>query len=102
MINRVLQLRKQYGNVLNIFYDATSRQEFGTALKTKIDEISYWPKVKQIMEESIRRGIPIEKRMVVVPIIFYTESKLQMSAKLQQILDDSRGLIAIPPSLISS
>ena len=96
MINRVLQLRKQFGNVLNIFYDSTSRQEFGTALKTKIDEVSYWPKVKQIMEESIRRGIPVEKRMVVVPVIFNTESKLQMSAKLQQILDDSQGLIAIP------
>jgi hypothetical protein len=97
MLDRVLQLRKKYGNVLNIFYDATSRNEFGTALKTKISEVSYWPKVKQKMEESIRRGISIEKRMVVVPVIFSTESKLQMSAKLQQILDDSRGLIAIPP-----
>ncbi len=97
MINRVLQLRKEYGNVLNIFYDSTSRQEFGTALKTKIDEKPYyWPQIKQKMEECIRRGIPIEKRMVVVPVIFSTNSKLEMSAKLQQILDDSRGLIAIP------
>ena len=96
MINRVLELRKQFGNVLNIFYDATSRMEFGTALKDKINEVSYWPKVKQIMEESIRRGIPVEKRMVVVPVLFNTESKLKMSAKLQQILDDSHGLIAIP------
>jgi hypothetical protein len=96
MINRILELRKQYGNVLNIFYDATSRMEFGTALKTKIGEQSYWPKVKQIMEESIRRGIPIEKRMIVVPVFFNTASKLQMSGKLQQILDDSHGLIAIP------
>ena len=67
------------------------------ALKTKIGELSYWPKVKEKMEESIRRNIPIEKRMVVVPVIFSTESKLQMSSKLQQILDDSRGFIAIPP-----
>ena len=96
MINRVLELRKKYGNVLNIYFDATSRNEWGMALKTKINEVSYWPKVKQIMEESIRRGIPIEKRMIVVPILFNTESKLKMSSKLQQILDDSGGLIAIP------
>ena len=96
-LDRVLELRKRYGNVLNIFYDATSRNEFGMALKTKIGELSYWPKVKQKMEESIRRNIPIEKRMIVVPVIFSTESKLQMSSKLQQILDDSRGIIAIPP-----
>jgi len=98
MLNRVLQLRKEYGNILNIFYDATSRNEFGTALKVKIGEYpSYWPQVKAKMDESIKRNIPIEKRMVVVPVIFSTENKLQMSAKLQQILDDSRGLIAIPP-----
>jgi hypothetical protein len=81
MLNRVLQLRKQYGNVLNIFYDATSRQEFGTALKDKIDERpSNWPEVKQKIMESVRRGIPIEKKMVIVPVMFNTESKLQMSA----------------------
>ena len=34
--------------------------------------------------------------MIVVPILFNTESKLKMSSKLQQILDDSGGLIAIP------
>jgi hypothetical protein len=95
-LDRVLELRKKYGNVLNIFYDATSRNEFGMALKTKIGELAYWPKVKEKMEESIRRNISIEKRMVVVPVIFSTESKLQMSSKLQQILDDSRGFIAIP------
>jgi len=66
------------------------------ALKTKINEVDYWPKVKQIMEESIRRNIPIEKRMVVVPVIFSTESKLKMLAKLQQILDSNDNLIAIP------
>jgi hypothetical protein len=96
MLNRVLQLRKEFGNVTNIYYDATSRMEFGTALKDKIGEVSYWPKVKQIMEESIRRNIPIEKKMVVVPTLFNQTTKLQMSSKLQQILDDSHGLIAIP------
>lgn len=98
MINRVLELRKKYGNIINIFYDATSRNEWGMALKTKINEYpNYWPHVKEKMAESIRRGIPIEKRMVVVPTIFSTESKLKMSAKLQQILDDPRGLIVISP-----
>ena len=48
------------------------------------------------MATSVRRGIPIEKSMVVVPVLFNTESKLQMSSKLQQILDDSNNLIAIP------
>jgi len=98
MINRVLELRKKYGNIVNIYYDATSRNEWGMALKTKINEYpNYWPHVKEKMAESIRRGIPVEKRMIVVPQIFSTESKLKMSAKLQQILDDPRGLIVIPP-----
>ena len=95
-INRVLELRKKYGNVVNIYFDATSRNEWGMSLKTKIGEVSYWPKVKQIMEDSIHRNIPIEKRMVIVPVIFSTENKLQMSSKLQQILDNPKGLIAIP------
>ena len=38
MLNRGLELRKKYGNVLNIFFDATSRNEWGMSLKTKIGE----------------------------------------------------------------
>lgn len=95
--DRVLELRKQYGNVLNIAFDATSRQEFGMSLKTRIGEDSYWLRVKAKMDESKTKNYLIEKRMVVVPIIFSTESKLVMSQHLQQLLDDSRRLVAINP-----
>jgi hypothetical protein len=104
-IDRILELRKQYGNVLNIALDATSRQEFCMALKSRVGEDSFWPRVKKKMDECKTKGYNIEKRMIVVPIIFSTESKLKMSAHLQQLLEDSRGLVAIPPqftNLISS
>ena len=51
-------------------------------LKTKINEVSYWPKVKQIMEESIRRGIPVEKRMVVVPSLIQYRIKIKNVCKI--------------------
>ena len=104
-IDRILELRKQYGNVLNIALDATSRQEFCMALKSRVGEDSFWPRVKKKMDECKVKGYNIEKRMIVVPIIFSTESKLKMSAHLQQLLEDSRSLVAIPPqftNLISS
>lgn len=95
--DRVLELRKKYGNVQNIAFDATSRQEFGMSLKSVIGEMSYWPKVKEKMDESKKKGYDIAKRMFVVPIIFTTESKLLMSEHTRQILDDSRQLVAINP-----
>jgi hypothetical protein len=93
----ILALRKQYGNVLNIAIDATSRQEFCMSLKNRIGESSYWPHIKKKMDESKQKNIPLEKRMIVVPIIFNTESKLFMSAHTQQLLDDPRNLVAINP-----
>lgn len=97
-INRILELRKRFGNVINIAIDATSRQEFCTALKIKINDWPYhWSQVKEKINECNTRNIPIEKRMTVVPIIFNSESKLRMSAHTQQLLDDSRKLVAISP-----
>ncbi len=95
--DKVLQLRKEYGNILNIIFDATSRNEFGMALKVKIGEDSYWPRVKAKMDESKTKNYSLEKRMIVVPMIFTTESKLFMSQHLQQLLDDSRQLVTINP-----
>jgi hypothetical protein len=96
-IDRILELRKEYGNVLNIAIDSTSRQEFCMALKVKIGELSYWPKVKEKLDECKTKGYSIEKRMVVVPVIFNTESKLQMASHTKQLIDDSRRLVAISP-----
>lgn len=70
--NRILELRKRYGNVQNIGIDATSKSEFCMSLKTRINENSYWPHVKKIMDECKQRNIAIEKRMVIVPVIFST------------------------------
>lgn len=97
-IDRILELRKQYGNVVNIAIDATSRQEFCTALKIKINDYPYhWHKVKEKMNECKIRNTDIEKRMTVVPILFNTESKLKMSQHVQQLLDDSKELVCINP-----
>lgn len=96
-IDRVLQLRAHYGNVLNIYFDATSRMEFGMSLKTRIGEASHWPKVKEIMDECKRYNIPIENRMKVVPVLFNTESKLKMSAHVQKLLDHPNQLVCINP-----
>lgn len=97
MINRILELRKIYGNVLNIAFDATSRMEFGMSLKARIGEENRWQKVKEIMDDYKRRGLELERRMIVVPVIFSTENKLKMSAHTQQLLDDSRQLVCISP-----
>jgi hypothetical protein len=82
MINKVIELRKKYGNtVISIMMSPLEMKSM--ALKTKINEYpNYWPHVKERMAESIRRGIPFEKRMIVVPQIFSVKSKLKMSAKL--------------------
>jgi hypothetical protein len=97
-IDRILELRKQFGNVLRIAIDATSRQEFCTALKIKLNDWPYhWAQVKERINECNIRNIPIEKRMTVIPIIFNTESKLKMAAHTQQLLDDSRNLVSISP-----
>lgn len=63
------------------------------SLKTRINENSYWPHVKKIMDECKQRNIAIEKRMVIVPVIFSTESKLMMSQHLKEILDRTGGEI---------
>ena len=97
-IDRILQLRKEYGNVLNIAVDATSRQEFCTALKIKVHDFPYrWNMVKDKLNDCKTRNIDPEKRMIVVPIIFSRESKLVMSQHTQNILDNSKQLVAISP-----
>jgi len=97
-INHILALRKQFGNVVNIAIDATNRQEFCTALKIKVRDFPFrWNQVKEKIQDCKLRNMDIEKRMIVVPIIFNTESKLVMSQHTQQLLDNSKRLVAISP-----
>lgn len=93
--DRVLYLRKHFGNVVNIGFDATSRMEYGMSLKEKIDEDSYWPSVKQQMLEAKNDRLDLGTMMFVVPFIFSTESKLSMTNHTSEMLDDSRNYIAI-------
>jgi len=101
MLNRILRYRAEYGNVLNIGVDATSRMEFAMSLKERIGESNRWPYIKERMEYAKKMGLDIAKMMHVVPFLFSTESKSFMSSHSRRILDDPRGLIAIDPSFIS-
>jgi len=101
MLNRILRYRAEYGNVLNIGVDATSRMEFAMSLKERIGESNRWPYIKERMEYAKKQGLDIAKMMHVVPFLFSTESKSFMSSHSRRVLDDPRGLIAIDPSFIS-
>jgi hypothetical protein len=101
MLNRLLRYRAEYGNVLNIGVDATSRMEFAMSLKERIGESNRWPYIKERMEYAKKQGLDIAKMMHVVPFLFSTESKSFMSSHSRRVLDDPRGLIAIDPSFIS-
>jgi len=95
--DRVLYLRKHFGNVVNIGFDATNRMEYGMSIKSKLGEDSHWPRVKEEMHNAIRDGIPVGRTMYVVPFIFSTESKKTMTDHTMEMLDDSRRYLCIDP-----
>lgn len=97
MLERIMRYKKEYGNVQNIAVDATSRMEFTMSLKTRLGEDNNWPRIKQKMQEYQRLKWDLAKSMIVVPILFTTESKAYMSSHARRIIEDPRGMIAIDP-----
>lgn len=98
MRDRILRYRREYGNVMNIGIDATSRMEFAMSLKTKIGENADAEYIKKKMAEYKAQRWDINKAMHVVPIFFNLETKAYMAAHARQLLEDPRELIAIDES----
>ena len=95
-LDHIFQLRKKYGNVLNIGVDG-SRPELITSLKKKIGERYDWPYVQERLQYYKKHNIDPAEKMIVVPIVFNTESRSFMTSHSRRILDDPRGLISIHP-----
>lgn len=95
MLERILRYKKEYGNVQNIFVDATSRMEFAMSLKSRLKEDNYWPRVHEKLQEYKRMGWDINKAMTIGPVLFTTESKAYMSSHARRLIEHPKGMIAI-------
>jgi hypothetical protein len=95
-LDQIFQLRRQYGNVLNMGVDA-SALEVIMSLKKKIGERYDWTYVQEKLQYCKKHGLDPATRMIVVPIPFTLENKAFMASHSLRILDDPRGLIAINP-----
>jgi len=101
MLNRILVYRKRFGNVLNIGVDATSRMEFCLSLKQRIGESSRIPFIKDRMELAKKKGLDLARMMIVVPIIFSTESKNEMASHTRRVIEDPRRFLQIHPKFLN-
>ena len=95
-LDHIFQLRKKYGNVLNIGVDG-SRPELVTSLKKKLGERYEWSYIQERLQYYKKHNIDPAEKMIIVPIVFNTESRSFMTSHSRRILDDPRGLIAIHP-----
>jgi hypothetical protein len=95
-LDHILRLRKKYGNVQNIAFDA-SRPELGTSLKKRIGERYDWQYVQDKLQYCKKHNLDIASTMIVCPVVFSAERRSVMTSHSRRILDDSRGLIAINP-----
>jgi len=93
-IDHIFKLREKYGNVLNILFDG-SRPELGVSIKKRIGENYNWNYVQEKVKWCKTHNIHIATKMIVAPIVFHTESKSIMTYHSRQLLDDTRGRIAI-------
>jgi len=96
-VDHILRLRKKYGNVQNIGFDG-SRPELGMSLKKKIDERYDWQYVQDKMQYCKKHNLDLAKYMIIVPILFNTESRSFMTSHSRRILDDPKGYLVIHPS----
>mgnify|MGYP003577533519 CR=1 FL=1 len=95
-LDRIFYLRDIYGNVLNIGYDS-SRPELGRSLKRRIGENHDDSYVKDKILNANKRGIHIGTQMIVAPISFNHQNKINMTYHVRKMLDDPRGLVSIHP-----
>ena len=95
-IDKIFEIRKKMGNVLNIGVDS-SNPELITSLKKKIGESYTYEYVQDKINYCKKHSLDLSRYMIVVPISFSTESKTFMTSHSRGMLDDSQGLIAINP-----
>ena len=100
MIQKIWQLKQQYGYVSNIFVDAAN-PEVWQALKREFDENYNDQYVRDQIAECRKYNLHVEDRMFVVPVPFSVESaKMLAHTKwlLEETEEEGSSLIAIHPS----
>ena len=100
MIERIWQLKQQYGHVTNLYCDAAN-PEVWQALKREFGENYNDQWIRDQIAECRKYNLHVEDRMFVVPIAFSVEgAKMLQHTKwlLEETEDDGRSLIAIHPS----
>ena len=97
MIQKIWQLKQQYGYISNIFVDAAN-PEVWQALKREFDENYNDQYVRDQIAECRKYNLHIENRMFIVPVPFSVEgAKMLQHAKwlMEETDDDGSSLIAI-------
>ena len=100
MIQKIWQLKQQYGHVSNIYVDAAN-PEVWQALKREFEENYNDQYVKDQIAECRKYNLHIEDRMFIVPVPFSVEgAKMLQHTKwlLEETDEDGSSLIAIDPS----
>jgi hypothetical protein len=99
MIQKIWQLKQQYGHVSNIYVD-TANPEVWQALKREFDENYDDHYVRDQIAEYRKYHLHIEDRMFVVPVPFSVEgAKMLAHTKwlLEETDEDGGSLVAIHP-----
>ena len=94
MIQKIWQLKQQYGYISNIFVDAAN-PEVWQALKREFDENYNDQYVRDQIAECRKYNLHIENRMFIVPVPFSVEgAKMLQHAKwlMEETDDDGRQL----------
>jgi hypothetical protein len=100
MIQKIWQLKQQYGHVSNIYVDAAN-PEVWQALKREFDENYNDQYVRDQIAECRKYNLHIEDRMFIVPTAFSIKgAEMLAHAKwiMEETEEDGSSLIAIHPS----
>ena len=95
-IDLIFQLRRKFGQVLNIGIDMSSL-ELIMSLKQKIGERADWQYIQEKLLYCKKHNIDPAEKMLIVPVPFSLTNKSFLLSHVRRILDDKRGLIAINP-----
>ena len=101
MIQKIWQLKQQYGHVSNIYVDAAN-PEVWQALKREFDENYEDRWLRDQIAECRKYNLHVEDRMFIVPVPFSVEGA-KMLAHTKWLLEeteeeDNSSLVAIHPS----
>ena len=95
-LDHIFHLIHKYGGIKNIGIDG-SAPELVSTIKKKINERYDYQYVKDKLQYCKKKNLNPANYMIVLPIVFTQESKLDMTLKTRRLLDDSRQLVAINP-----